>query len=159
MERRGGGAGDRNGGSGGADMMSERGGESSSSSSSSGIEIHEQLEMQGIALAGVLKVCEQVAALAGQIREVLGGGGGRSLATAVMSPLVASCLYEAPFNHMWYYRESGRPDLVAPIREITGALKLMAAVWKVGGKFRPFDYSPIAVPFLSPFLLPSLLRP
>ncbi len=85
--------------------------------------------MQGMALDGLLKVFGQVAVLAGQIRDILEGG-----VAPVISPLVMSCLYESAFNSMWYYRESGRPDLVEPIKHITAGLRTMATIWKVGGQ-------------------------
>lgn len=150
-----GGAADGGGGGGGGGRGSEyhATGNNSHYSNNSGVGIPEQLEMQGVALAGLLKVCGEVAALAAQIREVLGSNSsdGWAPTAAVMSPLVASCLYDAAFNYLWYYRESGRPDLVEPIREITGALKMMAAVWKVGGEFVP-----CSAPLCLLFQLPSL---
>jgi hypothetical protein len=87
----------------------------------------EETEMQGIAIAGLKQIAEDVYRFAQHLKRAM------TYNLAAVSPLVSDCLYQAAANYAWLVRESGSPEMVASLNSISDALKMLDRRWKIGG--------------------------
>ncbi|KAL8336106.1 hypothetical protein RB601_000098 [Gaeumannomyces tritici] len=77
-----------------------------------------QLEMQQVALEGLLALSPRVASLARRIVGMLGHGGG----VRAVSPLVLDCLYQTAKQQAWYFRETSKREVFDDYTTVREAL-------------------------------------
>jgi hypothetical protein len=95
-----------------------------------GVGIPEQLKLQEISLSGLKEVGISVSELAMNLTTLMSSHG-----SMTASPFLASCLYSAAKNYLWYIHETGNTDLQVTIDALTGALNALGIYWGNASKY------------------------
>ncbi|KAH8660317.1 fungal-specific transcription factor domain-containing protein [Xylariales sp. PMI_506] len=102
-----------------------------------GMGLAEQLEIQGVALQGLIRVCTDVHEFSGAIRQVVAPADEDRITTttAATSPLITDCLYAAARCYLWYWNDTNKLELLQPLKELVGTLEQLGAYWRVGSEY------------------------
>lgn len=96
-----------------------------------GVGIPEQLEMQGLALPGLMAVCRQVHEFSQTIRVMLE----HADAGGVASPFVGDCLYAAARAYVWYWMDNRKHEFIEPLKAIAETLRVVGRQWGVANEY------------------------
>jgi hypothetical protein len=95
-----------------------------------GVGIPEQLEIQGLALPGLMTVCQQVHELSQTIRVMM-----ERADAGVASPFVGDCLYAAARSYVWYWMDNRKEELIGPLKAIAETLRIIGRQWRVANEY------------------------